>query len=337
MLTKAIERVFVPAVPEVPASPGGNYCYTPPASGYWEQSVQTLTLYPDSGIQVPSGQNVISVVPVYKPDGTVEKFIVTLWVSTWIQEGPNADPVCTYYAPQEYVQGSAARIEQRIGLGWDAGANSLQSQPGDCEAVWEMAMVVGAYIGLTASLEEVTSTDRFTHAFYFHQSAGRMLYKIKDGGVAVSNDTEYATGTEFKIRRVAGVVTYWVGGALIHTSSIASIGEVHVGTALYASGDAVPSGSIQETAGGLRFTGSVPPDYTSDPFTLPAGNYVATESADGASCDWAIGEVDAEYPLAEGIEGSSEEFSLESEQSMVLVVFAYEGGGPFDIMITENV
>lgn len=363
MLTKDFQRVFIPGrpgSPEVPGRPETTVCYDPP-QGEWVQKVSTVYFDPSEStrMQLPGSVSgpfgpVVLTADYYNPytgttyrAGTSVMYVLVTY-SEWVPYSNPGDPICTTYPAVEYqpaVPAVPARWETRPNIGWDAGANSVQTHSGDCEAKWTMGMVVGAHIGLTDDREDVTSPERLSHAFYFHQRAGVPQFRVVESGSARSSDRPYTPGDEFAIRRARGVVSYWYNGEKLQDSFETSEGEVSVGCAIYMSGDVLPGGAGGPTpppdpdpdpdpGEGLRFTGTVPPNYESAPFFLAAGDYVATESAAGASCDWFIRDVDSMQEVFEyAVEGGTVHFSMAQGANCVLVVEAYQTGGPFDITI----
>lgn len=360
MLTKDFQREFIPGRPgrpEVPAQPETTVCYDPP-QGEWVRR-EEVVYYPlnldiwrfgfPGSAAGPFGPirlrhayyNRALRMWLYE---TALVWYVIIPYYEWVPYSNPGDPICTTYPAVEYqpaVPTVPARWETKPRVGWDAGANSVQTHSGDCEAKWTMGMVVGAYIGLTDDRENVTSPERLTHAFYFHQRAGVPQFRVVESGSARSSDRPYTPGDEFAIRRVRGGVSYWYNGEKLQDSSETSEGEVSVGCAIYMSGDVLPGGAggptpppAPDPGESLRFTGAVPPNYESAPFFLAAGDYVATESAAGASCDWFIRYADSMQKVIEyAVEGETVHFSLAQGANCVLVVEAYQAGGPFDITI----
>lgn len=116
---------------------------------------------------------------------------------------------------------------------WDAGANSVQSEDGDCECVFTMQQVSGVYVGFTVFPESVPARERLTHAFSF---SGRK-FQIMEAGTGRTSPAAFSDGDEFRIRRVGLTVTYLHNDSVIYTSKVPAYGVLQVGCALYASGD----------------------------------------------------------------------------------------------------
>ena len=238
MLRKKFQRVTTPGQPEVPADPGGYYCYSPPPTGYWETRCSTVTIYPNTGVPVPAG--VTNIVYVKDEFGNLIKIVATICASVFVSTGPSGPPVCTYVPPREYQPAIPYRVEQRPTVGWDAGANSVQERAADCELRWTMGLVVGVYVGFPINMEIVELIERYSHSIYFHQKSGRPMFRIIEQGEARGFDTEYTPGDEFAIRRVNERVSYWRNGEKLQDSTITRGSELFGGSSLYVSGDMIP-------------------------------------------------------------------------------------------------
>lgn len=257
MLTRDFERVFEPGVPArdmVPPQPEMTVCQPPP-EGSWVHSCERIDVPANSSEAIPPGG---TMVVVYDPTGEIDPLtgqvrVIDAYIqvcsSRWVP-APNAGgPVCTTYPAVPYqpaVPYKPPRWSYHVALGWDAGANSVQSYLGDCEAKWDMGKVVGVQVGLTIDRAAVPSTERLTHALFFHQRNSVPHFRIMEGGVSRSGDFPYAEGDEFAIRRAQGAVSYWHNGVEVQESGVASYGRVLVGTALYASGDALPTSKVDQ-------------------------------------------------------------------------------------------
>lgn len=237
MLTKAFRRVFIQGSPEIPESPGGYVCYTPPSSGYWTQECHEVDIPLGSGIPVPFGSTPII---VKDAQGQIIRVYCIVCTSTWVSTGPQQPPTCYYVEPTAYRPSVPNHIEQQPIIGWNGGANSEQEREHDYEAKWTMEFVTGVYVGITTDLGNIDDTTRYAHAFYFHQSANRKLFRIVENGKSRSHDIEYSIGDEFRIRRIGNVVTYWHGDQFLYASGAPLGGMVNVGSTLYASGDRIP-------------------------------------------------------------------------------------------------
>lgn len=238
MLRKSFQRVVTPGQPEVTADPGGYYCYSKPPTGYWEQRCSTITIYPGTGVPVPSGS--ISIRYFFDAFGVLIKIQAIVCTSVFVSTGSSGPPVCTYVPPRAYQPAVQRKVEQVPVIGWDAGANSIISQAGDCELRWTMGMVVGVYVGFNIDVDDVADILRYSHSFVFLQRSGRPIFRIVEEGEARSFESEYSLSDEFAIRRVGGRVSYWKNGQKLQDSALESSGEVSAGSSLYVSGDMIP-------------------------------------------------------------------------------------------------
>lgn len=231
-----------PGSPGSPAQPERTVCSTPAAPGYWTQTCKRVEI--GNGVAIPPGGELVV---VYDPNGTIDpktgqvKVIdsyIRVCTSTWVSTGPAGPVSCVTYPAQPAVPPQPARpsvVRHYQVLAWNAGANSVVTQEGDCVCTFTMKRVVGVVVGLTAQRENVTDYQRLTHALYFH--SGR--FNVMERGTVKSDAFAYANGDEFKIQRVRNEVTYIHNGKRVYTSRLPSSGEVSVGCALYASGDAI--------------------------------------------------------------------------------------------------
>lgn len=154
--------------------------------------------------------------------------------------GPKAT-TCINYPAVAYQAARPASVSYANDYGWNAGANSIDSQTGDCELAWTMELAIGVVCGLASSRADVTDFSRITHGWFFDtDSAGAPRARVVESGQLLGGAFGYDATTLFKVRRIAGIVTYWLGADLLRTSTEASVGEVWAGCALYASGDTIP-------------------------------------------------------------------------------------------------
>lgn len=251
MLVKDFERSYIPAVagtPEIPFRAAYTACHQLPAPGHWETRCTRMEMPTSGGVQIPPNGELII---VRDPNGAIDPItgevrVIDVYIrvctSLWVADGPPGASVCTTHPEQPFVPAvpsQPAKVETRVHTGWNAGANSVEAQAGDCACIFDMAKVVGAVCGFTSELEEVTSIDRFTHALYFHGGKVQVLER----GVARTLDAAYQTGDTFEIRRVGGKVTYLHKRKPMYASRLVSTGPVHVGGALYASSDTIGGGA----------------------------------------------------------------------------------------------
>ena len=125
---------------------------------------------------------------------------------------------------------------------WDAGANSIASVDGDLHVTFNVLTVMGAKVGFFPEGPRPSAdASLLVNAFYVYSTADRQRWVIIDNGRTVQPvQNNIATdSTEYEIRRVAGIVSYYVDGELMFTSKTTSDGPLRVGSALYKTGDVV--------------------------------------------------------------------------------------------------
>lgn len=150
--------------------------------------------------------------------------------------------VCPEQDAQPYIP---ARVEQRAVLGWNAGANSIDTVDGGLHVVFTQPLgVVGVVIGLKGGRAQQVVPSQIEHGWYFQRSGGLdIVQPIERGQVLGSPITGRGADTVFELRRSDGVVTYLMGGSVVRTSSVRSEGSKVANCCIYASGDAAPGGA----------------------------------------------------------------------------------------------
>lgn len=184
-------------------------------------------------------------VVIYDPSGAIDPLtgkvkvidiFIRVCTSTWIVTGNIGPKVCTTYPAQLHVPAVThvpARVDVTPIHAWDAGANSVTSQSGDCECAFTMQLVAGAVVGFTSIPETVPAVARMSHALSF---SGRK-FQVMEAGAGRTNAHTFADGDSFQIRRHGGTVSYLHNGVVVYTSKVPSSGEIWVGCSLYSSGD----------------------------------------------------------------------------------------------------
>lgn len=155
--------------------------------------------------------------------------------------------VCTPGTPA--VQGRAAQTLQHAVIGWNGGANSRESLPGDRGGYirWRFGRSpVGAVVGLASA----NQTDAFAEAEHAFYAKGAQAVDIVERGATVMSvpGIDLADDPFFVITRTAsGEVTYSVPAVgFSYTSLEPSVGRKVMDAALYASGDYVTHPSLGE-------------------------------------------------------------------------------------------
>lgn len=148
---------------------------------------------------------------------------------------------CLVCPEQPEVAASPGYFTERPIVGWNAGANSVAQLDGDFHLVTDIPAVVGVVMGLKTSRARQTQTSLIEHGYAFGGGATAPLYKVVERGADKTMFTARSLSALFEIRRVAGVVYYYVDSALVYTSTERSYGPKIVNVCLYSSGDEVPS------------------------------------------------------------------------------------------------
>lgn len=134
-------------------------------------------------------------------------------------------------------------------LGWNAGARSIATLPGDGYVEFTVASAVGVAAGLNGS-NQGTGYAEMEHAIFLSDGKAR----VYESGVSKYLIGDFAAGDEFKIRRSNGVVTYYQNGALVYTSEVASSGTVFLDAAMYSAGDEITDPAVVGGMGGAALT-----------------------------------------------------------------------------------
>jgi hypothetical protein len=242
MLTKSYRYELIPGTAEVPYVAPYTVCQRAPATGHYETEL-VLTSYllydVSAGIGYSYSTAGMDSWTVRDADNGDIYLDAYRFVSTWVQDTAGGQMVCTTYPGQAYVAYVPSTTKTTLDVGWDAGAISVDSQPGDCEVTFTMGDVVGARVGLEPSASDSTSLEVLTHALYFYQDGASNVYVVVESGQAMTPPAAYAFDDAWAIRRVGALVTYWCNGALVYQSAAPSAGELQVGGRLYSSGDTI--------------------------------------------------------------------------------------------------
>ena len=126
-------------------------------------------------------------------------------------------------------------------IGWNAGANSLDTVTDDARVTFTPQVAAAVAVGFAnVPREDVTTPNNLSHAFLIaRQPNGRIRSCCLEFGQRVSQLIPYAPEDEFVIEREDGVVTYKINGDTVLVSTARSSGPIQVGTSLYAAGDGV--------------------------------------------------------------------------------------------------
>lgn len=245
MLSKQPNLVFtpgIPATPEVPYLPARTVCVPAPSSGHYVQKCSTVRMRAptDQAIQVPPGTQSYVFITV----NDIEYIDFYVCRQEWVDTTEPAAPICTHY-PEQLAVPAVPAVPSRYDLinifDWNAGANSIATQSGDCVVRDTMNAVVGVVWGLATDRPDPTDFATIEHGLYFHvNGGGQPRVSVMESGRVLNDERTYAVGDEFEIRRNGTRVTYWHAGVQFYRSTVPSTGEVFVGSAMYATGDEIP-------------------------------------------------------------------------------------------------
>lgn len=227
----------VPGIRDVPGTPG-----TPPIPGHWITVTETraatrgkLVTMPGRGnvdpssaeyrIYGPTGRPVTTYVPG-TPERTVEKRV-------WVPGSPGTPPT-------PGIPGVVPTPGSSAGADWDASAASIAHLAADGSLSFSVGPSVGIVCGLS-SAQAGTPYQGIDFAWYI---AGPNARPMEAGVFVGSQQAAIGTGTELKISRSAGRVTYFVDGEKFYESTGHSAGLAYARAALYAPFDAVEGATL---------------------------------------------------------------------------------------------
>lgn len=240
MLTKSLQRTYIPPVAGTPAveyQPAKTVCTPGKAGGHWDMR-EIRRFLGDTGFRadVPPGTKV-------EWDRSLGGWVAITYVAVWVPDPAPAAPVCISYPEvlaKPAVPASPGRTETSVLQQWgDAGANSVTSQDADCVCTFTMGRVGGAVIGLTHNTDDPGDRTRMSHALYFRTAGSALRFSVMESGIGRTVEQEYSAGDEFKVMRAGTGVSYWHNGSRVYASQVPSTGTLRVGCSLFASGDKI--------------------------------------------------------------------------------------------------
>lgn len=154
------------------------------------------------------------------------------------------------------VPGYETRTKQ---FGWDAGARSVDQLDDDVELSFTMETVIGVVVGLSAvdAGAEAGVREQISHGFFLFTEGGRVnQLQVIESGVRVGSVDTYAADSTFRIQRAGGRVFYSVENSegkvyFRYASRVPLEGTVEAMSALYASGDFIPNGDLEDPGEGI--------------------------------------------------------------------------------------
>ena len=246
-LSKVYGRVYVPAVAgraAVPAVPARTVCTPKPAPGEWRYTCTRQELPDDwSAILIPPGGRLVI---VYDPNGTIDPItgqvrVIDMYLevctSRWVTTGEPGPPVCVTYPAQPAlpeIVAQPARVETVPLREWNAGADSVAIEDGDCVVTFVMQVVSGVVVGLEeVSVDPPLGIERAPFGLYF---AGQQ-FQVIESGETRTVPRGFTPGDEFQILRFGSRILYRHNGQLVYESKNTSAEPLRVCSSLYASGD----------------------------------------------------------------------------------------------------
>ncbi|MBF5006841.1 hypothetical protein [Diaphorobacter caeni] len=139
----------------------------------------------------------------------------------------------------------AASVIELFGLGWNAGARSVDLLPASGYYEFTILPAVAAVVGLNDS-DASQDYAEIQHGLYFSRSTFRVIDSGEEkyfGGSFVESDV-------FRIERFGSRVTYSRNGVAFYVSQTPSIGVVFLDSSLYSSADVINDPKLVLTQGG---------------------------------------------------------------------------------------
>lgn len=240
-LQKTPRLVYVPAVQAVPAR--APYCITRQVTGnssgwFFFGDTSDADAYQPIG-EIPEGWSGV------KLDGYGTSY-------SSLRPVTRTEQVC--YPGVIGSPAVAARMDQLDHVGWNAGGRSVDQVPNDGYFQCTLpSSPVGVQVGLCGRALQYNYAD-MQHSLV----ARRGAFSIVEAGFTVFGPGVLPAAARVEIRRVSGVVTYWVNGVQVYESAVPSSGEAYAGVLLYSVGDFVDSPGIESTIAPVSFAAQLP-------------------------------------------------------------------------------
>ena len=240
-LQKTPRMVYTPAVPAVPAL--APYCITRQVTG--SSSGLSFSGGSSSDGYQPTGQIPEGLGGISDPNGYGTSY-------TPYRPVTRTEQVC--YPGKPGKPAVPARIDQLDHTGWNGGARSIAPIP---DAGYFRCTLpdspVGVQVGFSGRLFQPNYSS-MQHSLV----ARREAYSIVEGGVTVHGPAALPAAAEVEVRRVGGVVSYWVNGEQVYASATPSSGETYAGVMLYSVVDFVDSPQIASALAPILFSAQLP-------------------------------------------------------------------------------
>lgn len=147
---------------------------------------------------------------------------------------------CTVCTGQDAITPRPARVVEVPNPGWNAGANSIAVRDGDLVAQWTVPEAAGAVCGFAhAPRADATDVTAITHGWYAFAAMGFRFAQPYEAGHPRAPAEAIDATSELELRRIAGVVTYWLDGVEIYESMDPSAGPTVLAASLYSPEDSL--------------------------------------------------------------------------------------------------
>jgi hypothetical protein len=152
---------------------------------------------------------------------------------------PNTTLTGVFIGPTPFWQNAISvsisnhSITKTGGDGWNAGASTISSLPGDGSATFTTAETnTYKMAGLTHAVTD-SSYDTIDYALFLTAQGTVSIY---EGGTFVAGAGSYAANDVFSVKSTGGVVTYLQNGNVLYTSTKAPTFPLFVDASLYSNG-----------------------------------------------------------------------------------------------------
>lgn len=237
-LTKNTNITYTPGSPGIAASPGTPY-------------VRARTVYVDQQVcgYVPtgsSGSRTATTTYIQDNNGNWQTITQTQGGVASMEYRCSTQRVPVYYPaqpstpPTAGVPATAETFTYDFNLGWNAGARSQGFFPGDGYAAFDVSPSLVAVVAGLNYTDPDADYVNIDYAFYLSGGVARIMEMGEEKAYA----GPYASTARFKIDRRRGVVRYYIGDALVYTSSTPSFGTAFLDVSMYSGGDYLISPAI---------------------------------------------------------------------------------------------
>ena len=145
-------------------------------------------------------------------------------------------PGTSAIAPTPGTPGTESTLVTNLNVGWNAGARSIQEEKGPFDVEFAFSHeTLAAAAGINNRLDLAADINELRWAFKFEQGIVN-VWEINEQGAGEIVDTPapVADGAVFRISRDgAGIITYYIDAALVHTSTRLCFGTAFLEGIIY--------------------------------------------------------------------------------------------------------